>query len=340
MSKAKSILVCGAGAVGERHIRNLITLGYEQIAVYRARGLPFRTLDRDLPVYTDLSRALIDFAPGVVFVTNPTALHLPIALQAAQAGCHLFIEKPVSHSLDGLDKLQSVLETSGCFAMVGYMLRFHPLFKQVKEWLDEGPEGTLGRPLFARSTWGEHLPDWHPWEDYRQSYAAQPDMGGGPALTLSHDIDLLVWLFGHARYIVGLSATQTPLEIEAEHAIDLLVRFESGTTANLHLDYCQRPPRRQWELVCTHGRVEIDYYAGNLIHWSGIIGEPPPMEGPHRPSTRLIQVPSGFDRNDLFVAELRYFFECIDSGVPPAPGVAEAAESVRIALAALEEQPR
>jgi predicted dehydrogenase len=331
------ILVCGVGSVGERHIRNLSTLGYHHIAVYRARNLPFRDLNFSIPIYTDLKEALTDFAPSVTFITNPTALHVPMAMEAARANSHLFIEKPISHNLEGIEELCRMLESNHRMAMVGYMLRFHPFFKQLKAWLNEGPSGVLGRPIFLRTTWGEHLPDWHPWEDYRQSYAACADMGGGPALTLSHDIDLLVWLFGAPDNVVGLPNSTSPLNINVEHSIDILLGFSQGVTANVHLDFCQRPPSRVWELVCSHGQVRLDILAGTLTRWESTIGEiHTPQHGPITP-VDVQTLPENFDRNDLFLEELRYFFLCLNTGERPMPDISIAAESVRIAQRALSK---
>jgi predicted dehydrogenase len=332
--KAHRILVSGAGSIGERHIRNLLRLGHDAIAVHRVRGLPFRTLDRDFPVYNDLGQALAEFRPTVVFVTNPTASHMPVALEAAAAGCHLFIEKPLSHTLEEVGRLQRLLSTHRRSAMVGYMLRFHPLFRRVKAWLDEGPEGRMGRPLFVRASWGENVIDWHPWEDYRESYAVRPEMGGGPALTLSHEYDLLVWLLGLPQEVIGMAAQHSPLEAACEHTLDTLIRFESGAVANVHLDYCQRPPSRSWEIVGTRGRASVDYFAGLIQRWDLPVGGPP-VEGAPRGPAETHSLPHDFDRNDLFVAELEYFFDCLDRGVDPAPGVEEAAQSVAIALRAL-----
>lgn len=339
MDEKHRILLSGVGSIGERHLRNLLALGYEELAVHRVRNQPFRTLERDFQVFSDLDLALRSFEPTVVFVTNPTAGHLPVALAAARAGCHLLIEKPLSHNLDGVDALLEALHRAGRFAMVGYMLRFHPLLRQVKAWLDEGPEGTLGRPVFARVSWGEHVPDWHPWEDYRESYSVRSELGGGPALTLSHEIDLLIWLFGPAEHVVGLANHASPLETSCEHALDALVRFPGGVTANLHLDYFQSPPQRSWELVGSRGRVVFDYYGGTLtLHRAAIGARPAPGEA-KTVESEPIRVPPDFDRNEMFLAELRYFFDAIDAGTAPEPGVAEAAETVRIALKALETSP-
>ncbi len=337
MSSSHRILVCGIGSVGERHIQNLLTLGYHTIAVYRTRKLPFRNIHFELPVYTDLIEALSDFSPTVTFITNPTAFHVPIALEAAKANSHLFIEKPISHNLDKIEELSRALESHHCRAMVGYMLRFHPFFRQIKAWFDEGPSGTLGRPIFLRTMWGEHLPDWHPWEDYRESYAAQSAMGGGPALTLSHDLDILVWWFGVPEKIVGLPNTISPLDLDVEQNIDILLGFKQGVTANVHLDFCQRPPSRVWELVCSHGKVHIDILAGRLTRWESTIGEiHESTSAPLRPA-EVKTLPDTFDRNDLFLDELRYFFSCLDNAEQPMPDIATGAESVRIAQEALSK---
>ncbi len=337
MNTSHRILVCGVGSVGERHIRNLSTLGYQNIAVYRTRNLPFRDLNFSTPIYTDLKEALTDFAPTVTFVTNPTALHVPIAMEAVRAKSHLFIEKPISHNLERIEELCRTLESNHRMAMVGYMLRFHPFFKQVKSWLEEGPSGILGRPIFLRTTWGEHLPDWHPWEDYRNSYAAHSSMGGGPALTLSHDLDLLVWLFGAPDKVVGLPNSISPLDINVEHSIDILLGFKQGVTANVHLDFCQRPPIRIWELVCSRGQVQIDLLAGTLKRWKSTIGEIHSHQHSSMSQGEVHTLPENFDRNDLFLDELRYFFLCLNSGVRPIPDIPIAAESVRIAQQALSK---
>lgn len=332
----RRILVCGVGSIGERHIQNLLTLGQTQIAVYRTRNLPYRTPDSDFPLYTDLDRALAEFQPEIAFVTNPTAFHIPVALRCARAGCHLFIEKPVSHTLDGLESLQEELDKHGRFAMIGYMMRFHPLFKQIKEWLEQGEDSPLGRAVFVRACWGEHVSDWHTWEDYHESYAVRPELGGGPALTLSHELDILVWMFGASSEVVAMVSNSSALDIACEHAADFLIRFSDGVTANVHLDYYQRPPQRTWELVGTKGRVTVDYYAGTATFSPGSKGSDPGSVDNRNLIAEAYRLPAGFDRNELFISEIKYFLECLRTGSKPVPGIFDAAEPVRIARNALE----
>jgi predicted dehydrogenase len=158
-------LIAGLGSIGRRHLRNLLALGERDILLYRTHR---STLPDDefagLPVETDLSTALAS-GVGAVIISNPTALHLEVAIPAAQAGCHLLIEKPISHSLDGIQQLQLAAKASGTRTLVGFQFRFHPGLQRIAQLLQEG---AIGKPVSARAFWGEYLPGWHPWEDYRQ----------------------------------------------------------------------------------------------------------------------------------------------------------------------------
>ena len=175
------MLIAGLGSIGRRHLRNLIALGETDIVLLRShRGaLPEDEL-AGLPTETDLSEALRKHRPTAVVVSNPTALHLDVAIPAAHAGCSLLLEKPVSHSTDRLDVLRQVVSASGAQVLMGFQLRYHPCLLRARELVQTG---RLGRLISARVHFGEYLPAWHPWEDYRKGYAARLDLGGGVLLT-------------------------------------------------------------------------------------------------------------------------------------------------------------
>ena len=186
------ILICGVGSIGERHINNLLSLGYTDIILYRTSNSELRSLSGDFEVYDSLDEALSQ-KPAIAFVTNPTSLHLNTAIKCASAGCNLFVEKPLSHNIKNVDTLNQILIKKDLVCMTGFMYRYHPLIKKMKEIITSK---TLGDLIWIRSSWGEYLPDWHPWEDYRTGYAAQDKLGGGPTATLSHDLDLAIWFSG------------------------------------------------------------------------------------------------------------------------------------------------
>ena len=173
-------LIVGLGSIGRRHFRNLIALGEKDIVLLRSHRATLP--DDELAGYsveTDLSEALKKYQPDAVIIANPTALHLDIAIPCANAGCSILIEKPISNSLDRVDELASALRQGGGQLLVGFQFRFHPTLQKAAQLLKDH---AIGKPLSFHAHWGEYLPNWHPWEDFKQGYAARPDLGGGVIL--------------------------------------------------------------------------------------------------------------------------------------------------------------
>src|SRR3990172_4376306 len=162
-------MIAGLGSIGRRHLRNLVILGEKDILLYRTHtsSLPDDEL-ANYPVENNLQAAL-DYRPDAVIVANPTSLHLDVAIPAAQAGCCLLLEKPVSDNLERIPLLQAALSHSRSQVLVGFQFRFHPGLVKIKQLLHDG---AVGKVVSGRAHWGEYLPNWRPWEDSRQSYAA------------------------------------------------------------------------------------------------------------------------------------------------------------------------
>jgi len=303
-------LICGIGSAGQRHYKNLIALGH-QLALFRNGGganAPFienflseeKAAGRKVNSYSNLQEAIDDFRPDAVFITNPNSKHLETALLAAKSGCNLFIEKPLSHTRDGLKELQNLAEEKNLKIMIGYNHRWHPLLMKMKTMVDEGE---IGQPICANIEMGENIEDWHPWEDYRQAYAAYKDGGGGAVLCFSHDIDYLYWFFGMPERILSVGGKITPLCGDAEDMVKVLLEYKNnGFIVSLHLDYWQRPPRRFFEIIGTKGRLTWDYYAKNMTLVSRDSNTAPV----------IYPVPENFDRNDMFVDEIKEFISVLN----------------------------
>lgn len=287
------ILIVGLGSIGRRHLRNLRALGERDILLFRTHRatLPDEDLD-GLPVFTDLHQALAEKPDGVI-IANPTAAHLSTALPAAQGGANLLIEKPVSHTLEGLDELKEALTLKHARAMVGFHFRYHPVLGEVRQIL---AEGSLGWTLSGRAHWGEYLPGWHPWEDYRASYAARADLGGGVTNTLSHPFDYLRWMLGEVVSVRAEMSKLSDLELDVEDNTEALLEFANGARVSVHLDYYQQPPSHTLDFACERGR----------ILWNNADGSARilPADGQN---SRLIIPPEGFERNEMFLAEMADF---------------------------------
>jgi predicted dehydrogenase len=288
-------LIAGLGSIGRRHLKNLVALGEEDIVLYRTgkSTLPDEELKGFLTEYS-LDDAL-GHEPDAVIISNPTALHLDVAIPAAQKGCHLLIEKPISHSMDRINMLVEITENIGIQILVGFQFRFHPTLQMVREYIDDS---RLGRVISVRAHWGEYLPDWHPWEDFRDSYAARRELGGGVLLTLCHPLDYLGWIFGEIDTVQG--TYESGLDLEVEALVEMNLHFKSGVIASLHLDYLQKPPEHYLAIIGEQGSLYWDGLSGDLII-SMTANESSNHEHP----------PEGFERNDLFLAEMRHFLKVV-----------------------------
>ena len=312
-------LICGLGSIGRRHLRNLRQLGEEDIILYRTRQstLP----DEELAAYgtfTDLPEALAQKPDGVI-ISNPSALHIPVAREAAKACAHLLIEKPVSHNLEGIAELAEVLKQQGRRALVGFHFRQHPVLREIKAELESG---TLGKPLSATAHWGEYLPGWHPYEDYRKAYAGRADLGGGVTLTLSHPSDYLRWLLGEVEAVSATLSKLSELEIDVEDNAEITLQFADGAIGQVHLDYYQRPARHTLEIRCAEGSIAWDNSTGTARVYQASTD-----------SWREFTLPEGFERNDLFLAEMRHFIEVI-KGETPVCTLEDGAAALQIAMCA------
>lgn len=287
-------MIAGLGSIGRRHLRNLVALGERDILLYRTHQstLPDQEL-AGFATETDLDAALAQ-RPDAVIVANPTACHLDVALPAAAAGCSLLLEKPISDALDDrVSQLQKIVDSKGLKVLVGFQFRFHPTLVQIHDLIRSGE---LGRPLSFRAHWGEYLPGWHPWEDYRQSYAARRDLGGGVVNTLSHPLDYVRWLFGEVKTLSGTTAHVSDLELDVEDVAEITLGFESGVVGSVHLDYIQRPPEHTLSISFERGLVRWDNADGiaQVYHVDGDRWE-------------TLSPPEDFERNQLFLDETAHF---------------------------------
>jgi predicted dehydrogenase len=319
-------LIAGLGSIGRRHLHNLQALGERDILLYRTHksSLPEDEL-ADFPVETDLQTALAH-RPEAVIIANPTALHLSVAIPAAQAGCHLFLEKPVSHSLEGLDELQSSLQKGNGRALVGFQFRFHPGLQKIALLLNQG---AIGRVLSARAHWGEHLPGWHPWEDYRRGYSARHDLGGGVILTLCHPLDYLRWLLGEVHNLWAYAAHLSELDLDVEDTAEIGLRFASGALGSVHLDYNQQPASHRLEIIGTQGTLRWGNADGAVRLFTASSNSAGGNSG-----WQSFPAPPGFERNQLFLAEMRHFIEVVRGAAEPACTLEDGIQAQRLALAA------
>jgi len=320
-SQPLRFLVVGCGSIGKRHIGNLIALKAGQILAFDVREDRRSEVERQFGVEAldDLNKAW-ERGPDVALITAPTSMHVPLALQAAEQGCHLFIEKPLSDRLEGVDRLLNAVRERNLITLVGCNMRFHPGLVKVKKLLEEG---AIGQVVAARVSVGQYLPDWHPWEDYRKTYSARRNLGGGVILDAIHEIDYIRWMLGEVEAVACFTGKLSRLEIETEDTAALLLRFADGAIGEVHLDYVQRAYYRTCHIIGDEGTIHWDYTAGEVRWYSAAARE-----------WRVFANPPGWEPNQMYLDEMRHFLRCLSGQEKPSLDVFEAARVLEVALAA------
>jgi predicted dehydrogenase len=308
-------------------LRNLVELGYDDIVLYRTGK---STMDEagleGFPTEPDLGQALDRWQPDAAIISNPTSLHIPTALQAAEAGADLFLEKPIAHTMEGVADLQKTVEAQNLQVQVGYQFRFHPGLVKVKSLLERGE---VGQPMYAHAHWGEFLPDWHPWEDYHHSYSANAELGGGVVLTLSHPLDYLRWLFGEVASVTAELGQPGSLGIEVESLADINMVHTEGVISSTHLNYLQRPARHDLEIVGSGGTIRWSALTGVVSWWKN-----------DEEQWREQAPPAGFERNTMFLDEIEHFVTSLQTEEKPRCTLGDGVAALRICLAALQSGQR
>jgi predicted dehydrogenase len=249
---------------------------------------------------------------------------MPVALVAARAGMDVFIEKPLSDRWEGVDELIGIVSRRKLAGAVGYQMRFHPCVRRLRELIEAK---AVGRVITVSALVGEFLPAWHTYEDYRALYASRRDLGGGVILTQIHELDYLGALFGQPERVFALGGHFSGLDVDVEDTASLLLEYVVDGTmvpVHVHQDYVMRPPSRTCEVTGELGRIAVDFIAARVVVTN------------HRGDRVEVSSFSDFDRNDMFVEEMKHFLACVRREATPVVSIADGARSLHVALAALE----
>jgi len=311
-----NVLIVGCGSIGKRHARVLHELGVRDLRACDPIAEQRESLRAQAPavkLYDSLEAGLHD-KPNCVFICTPPWMHVPQAIESIRAGAHVFSEKPLSDSLDGVDELEQLAARENKKVMVGLCFRYHAGLVKAKELVDQG---RIGRVVSIRALMGEHLPDVRP--DYRNLFSAQKKS----AFDLMHDIDLAIWFANQpVRRVQSTFGTFSDIGIAAPDTVELLIDFADRCIATVHLDFFQRPRRRQIEIIGTQGVVIVEFASWDRctvsIFESG--------------SWKHEEIAT--DRDDMFRAEDREFLEAVVQDQPILCTIGEARKSLEVVLAA------
>jgi len=313
-------LVVGCGSIGRRHARNLKALGVRKIGFCDVSPQSLKECHEEFcgETFADCADALRIFAPDIVLICTPPVFHVENALAALKARAHVFIEKPLSHESSGIQVLIAEARRRDRNVQIGYNMRFHPGLQILKDVVDSGK---IGRVLWLNVEAGQYLPDWRPWQHYRESYSGRQELGGGIILDGSHELDYICWLLGRPTEVTCRAEHLSNLEVDVEDSAWIYLSFPERRRAELHLDFVQRAYTRTCKVVGEMGTAlwdfgvqEVRWYSAEQEVWTSI--------------------PYAFEANDMYVAEMLHFLESLGSRTGPMVDLEQSRDVIRVVEAA------
>jgi len=261
------ITILGLGSIGKRHLNTLLSLkkkfNIKELSLFDTnfkRINELKNKDKIIKTFNNIEDAVKD--SYAIYVCTPTSIHMKICEKLNSLGkFNIFIEKPLSHTLEGCEKIIETQKKNKKKISIGYMLRYNPVLKEIKKILSKN---IIGKLLSIRAESGFYLPFWHPWEDYRDFYMSSKLGGGGVVLDTSHEIDYMSWFAGKISDVQGSYGTISNLEISSDDYATALFTFENNIRGELHLDLLQPTPSRNVKLIGTKGVIMGDLIEKSL----------------------------------------------------------------------------
>lgn len=321
------VLVIGQGSMGRRRVRNLLHIGGHEVAAFEPD--PSRreqaVAEAGIKAFSTFEEGLA-WQPDALVVSTPPDHHHEYALAAARKGLHFFTEASVVPGQT--QELIAAVANRPIVAAPSCTLRFHPGIQMLRRRISEG---AIGRPLAVLHHVGQHLADWHPWEDYRTFYVGRRETGAAREI-VPFELNWMTYLFGRVRSIEGICGKFSSLEVDIDDLYVAVVQFASGVQATLVVDVISRPAVRSARVIGEDGTMIWDFGARQVREWSQAEKhwtehpDPPPVQGPG----------GEWVAENMYIEEMRGFLSAILDGREHYPFTLEDDDHLLAVLAALE----
>ena len=266
----QKVLVVGLGSAGRRHVR-VIKKIFPEIKIIALRHKKCENKDiESLGLYkcVETIDEAIKICPQAAIIANPSSMHIGVAEELANHGINLLIEKPISNSLEGIQKLIELCQKNNIILMTAYNLRFLPSLIEFKSLIKANKIGSI---YSVRSEVGQNLASWRPKSDYKKTVSASKKLGGGVLLELSHEIDYLCWIFGSIVWVKSHISKQSGLDVDVEDSANVILGFkgviESELVASLNMDFIRHDNTRKCFVIGEKGTLLWDGISGSINYF-------------------------------------------------------------------------
>jgi len=228
-------------------------------------------------------------------ICTPPNSHIKLAKKALKLNSHVFIEKPLSDSLNGIKQIEKLAKEKKLKVFVGYSFRFDKGLKIVKKLISANEIGQI----FSFDAYeGWHLSNWRPWQNYEDSYTVKKNMGGGIILDGSHELNYLQWLGGKIELVYCMYSKIPNISKNVEGIAEILMKFNSKAIGRIHLDFLNPKYNRHCEILGDKGS----------IIWSF---ENKTIEIQKNLNKKIKKIKYGNDTNQMYIDEIKHVIKCI-----------------------------
>ncbi len=315
MKKIKNILIIGLGSIGERHLKIIKELRPEiNINLLRRKESKVNNLEKLAnKIFYDIKEALKENLDAVI-ISSPSSMHTNQAKNFLDLNIPLFIEKPISYNLEDCLKFKRLAEKKNTLILIGYVLRYSKILNEYKKLIRED---IFGRHLYIDIKCSSFLPDWRKNIDYRNSVSSKNSLGGGVLLELSHELDYANWLFGPFLELKAIRNNTKQLEIDVEDIVKIIAINKNKCLINIHLDFNSKIPKRYCCLNGSKGFIKLDFIQNKITSKLNTEKE-----------IKSQKIES--NHNEMYINQMKHFFNCIEQDTKPAISIEESAEIMRM----------
>jgi predicted dehydrogenase len=301
------ILIIGLGSIGKKHVKaiNSILPNAEIFALRSTINAKIYPGITNIFYFEEIESLAFDFA----IIANPTSAHKSTIAQLIPFGFPLFIEKPISSSLD-IEELVNTVTINRISTYVACNLRFLDCLKFIKENLLLFPNKRLNE---VNVYCGSYLPEWRPNVNFREIYSAIPELGGGVHIDLVHELDYLYWLFGMPNKVTRVFKSQSSLAIHSFDYANYVLDY-TEFCAGVVLNYYRRDSKRSLELVFEDETWHVDLLQNQITCNNQIIFK----------SEQKI--------SDTYQPQMKYFVDCLNENKPTFNSISNAYNVLKICL--------
>lgn len=273
---------------------------------------------QQVETFTKLREMLVREDIPAVIVAAPNHLHAELTRTAAQAGKHVFCEKPMALNVADARAMIEACESAGVKLMIGQVLRYNAPYAWIIDLLRSGE---LGEPFGMQVTrigggWGRGR--------YAAHWRTKKELCGGPLFEVSaHEIDFMRQVLGEAETVYASLDNYVSPELDYEDFAHVVINFEEGPRGALLAGHCAKMGSYDGKIFCTEGTLFFDNKLGRVTYAAG---DDEPVEVPYA-ETREGYEP-GVQR------EVREFVEAVLDDEPVAIPGTEGLRNTEIAQAA------